>query len=81
MLWGIHLVYLCIIDCTACGSFISDEQMNVRVLIFQSIYDFFVSPSAHGLGGPLLVAAALDCLSGPLDLDPLSAEVSSLGIA
>ena len=42
---------------------------------------FFVSPSAHGLGGPLLVAAALDCLSGPLDLDPLSAEVSSLGIS
>jgi hypothetical protein len=42
---------------------------------------FFVSPDPYGLGGSLLVAAPLDCLSGPLDLDPLSAGVSSLGIA
>ena len=38
MLWGIALLYLCIVDFTAGGtSFITDEQMNVRMLIFQSI--------------------------------------------
>ena len=42
---------------------------------------FFVSPDFHGLGGPLLVAAPLDRLGGPLDQDRLSAGVSSLGIA
>ena len=38
---------------------------------------FFVSPDFHGLGGPLLVAAPLDCLGGPLDLDRLGRSVFS----
>ena len=43
---------------------------------------FFVSPDPHGLRGSLLVVVApLDRLFGPLDLDPLSAGVSSLGIS
>ena len=38
MLWGIALVYLCKVDFTAGGtSFITDEQMDVRMRIFQSI--------------------------------------------
>ena len=42
----------------------------------------FVSPDPNGLGGSLLVVAApLDRLFGPLDLDPLSVGVSPLGIA
>ncbi len=42
---------------------------------------FLISPDPHGLGRPLLVAASLDSLGGPLDLDPFSARVSSLGVA
>jgi hypothetical protein len=41
---------------------------------------FFVSLAPHGLGGPLLLAP-LDYLGGPLDMDPLSAWVFSLGVA
>ena len=41
MLWGIQFSYLCIIDSIAGGSFISNVQMNIRVLIFQSINDSF----------------------------------------
>ena len=38
MLWGIVLLYLCVVDFTAGGtSFITDELMYVRMLIFQSI--------------------------------------------
>ncbi len=46
-----------------------------------SIILFLVSPDPHGLGGPLLVAAPLNSLGGPLDLDPFSAWMSSLGVA
>ena len=55
--------------------------MSERLFFRASMILFLVSPDPHGLGGPLLVAAPLDSLGGPLDLDPFSAWVSFLGVA
>ena len=55
--------------------------MSERLFFRASMIPFLVSPDPHGLGGPLLVAAPLNSLGGPLDLDPFSTWVSSLGVA
>jgi hypothetical protein len=53
--------------------------MSDSSFFIASIILLFVSPDPHGLGGPLL--APLDSYGGPLDMDPLSAWVFSLGVA